>query len=100
MTTKLSEKIDTLDLKLRQYLQYTELVKQENEDLQQQVLKLKTNLATVNDKMTQLQRQLEHSKLELEQEGQEKEKQSKQLKKQLGQYIQYVDECMEWLQNG
>ena len=99
MTTKLSEKLDILDIKIRQYIQYTALVKQENASLEEQIQKLKTNLAAVNDKISLLQRQLEETKAEIEQEGLEKDKEAKRLKKQLNQYISYVDECVEWLHN-
>ena len=58
--------------------------------------KLKANLATTNDNMSQLQRQLEQSKAELEQEEQDKVKQAKRLKKQLDQYIAHIDECINW----
>ena len=98
MTAKLSEKLDLLDIKLRQYIQFNALLKQENTELHAQNQKFKTNLASTNDKMVQLQRQLEQSKTELEQEEQDKEKQAKRLKKQLDQYITHIDECIDWLE--
>jgi hypothetical protein len=98
MTAKLSEKLDLLDIKLRQYIQLNALIKQENTELDAQIQKLKANLASTNDKMLQLQRQLEQGRIELEQEEQDKEKQDKRLKKQLDQYINHVDECINWLE--
>ncbi len=98
MTAKLSEKLDLLDIKLRQYIQFNALIKQENTELHVQNQKLKANLASTNDKMLQLQRQLEQGRAELEQEEQDKEKQAKRLKKQLDQYINHIDESINWLE--
>lgn len=98
MTAKLSEKLDLLDIKLRQYIQVNALLKQENAELHTQIQKFKANLATANDNMSQLQRQLEQSKAELELEEQDKVKQAKRLKKQLDQYITQIDECIDWLE--
>ncbi len=99
MTAKLSEKLELLEIKIRQYIQYNGLIKQENADLTQQIQELKTNLATVNNKMSLLQRQLEETKTKLGIEEEGKNKESKQLKKQLDQYIKYVDDCVDWLQD-
>lgn len=98
MTTKLSDQLDILEIKIRQYIQYTALVKQENADLNQEIQELKSNLATVNDKISQLQRQLEATKVEIAREEQDKQKEAKQLRKQLEQYVQHIDECLAWLQ--
>ena len=99
MTTKLSEKLDILEIKMRQYIQYNGIVKQENAELHQQIRQLNTNLAAVNDKISLLQRQLEETKTKLGIEEEGKNKESKQLKKQLDQYIKYVDDCVDWLQD-
>jgi cell division septum initiation protein DivIVA len=98
MTAKLSEKLDLLDIKLRQYIQFNALIKQENTELHAQIQKLKANLASTNNKMLQLQRHLVEGRAELEQKEQNKEKQAKRLKKQLDQYINHIDESIGWLE--
>ena len=98
MTAKLSEKLDLFDIKLRQYIHINALLKEENTELHTQIQKFKTNLAATNDKMLQLQRQLEQCKIELEQEEQDKEKQAKRFKKQLDQYITHIYECINWVE--
>ena len=42
MTAKLSEKLDLLDIKLRQYIQVNALLKQENAELHTQIQKIKS----------------------------------------------------------
>ena len=58
---KLSEKLDILEIKLRQYIQYNALVKQENAALTQQIQKLKIWMQNLVNMKTQLSNMLKVS---------------------------------------
>ena len=95
----LSEKIDNIELKIRQLGLKVERLRNENADLTKQNEHLKAELdkqqgavGALKDKLTKTQGVLER------QEFGEKAH-TQQLKQQLDQYIQEIDKCIEWLQN-
>lgn len=93
----LLERIDNIELKVRQLAQRLERTKRENTDLQLENESLKAELdrqhgitKVLNDKLEQAQRALGSTQ-------EEQPEHAEQLKHQLDQYIEELNKCIAWL---
>lgn len=93
----LLERIDNIELKVRQLAQRLERTKRENTELQQENKSLQAELdrqhgiiKVLNDKLEQAQRALSPAQ-------EEQPEHAEQLKHQLDQYIEELNNCIAWL---
>lgn len=93
----LLERIDNIELKVRQLAQRLERTKRENTDLQLENKSLQAELdrqhgitKVLNDKLEQAQRALGSTQ-------EEQPEHAEQLKHQLDQYIEELNKCIAWL---
>ena len=95
----LSERIDNIELKLRQLGLIMERLQGENVALLDENKQLKIELDRQKGTADILKDKLERSQRVLSQKQEENSEQSQQLKDQIDQYIKEIDECIEWLHN-
>lgn len=92
----LSEKLENIELKIRQLAQKMERLQVENGALLDENKRLKAEIDRQKGTVGVLK-----NKLELTQQafGQEREDHSNgELKEQIDQYIQEIDKCIDWIQ--
>ena len=91
------ERIDRIELKIRQLVQRIDRLKLENADLKDENQKLKDDLDRQRGSVSALTNKLEQPQrsLDLQREGQPE--QPDQLKQQLEAYIEEINSCIEWL---
>lgn len=91
------ERIDRIELKIRQLVQRIDRLKLENADLKDENQKLKDDLDRQRGSVSALTNKLEQTQrsLDLQREGQPE--QPDQLKQQLEAYIEEINSCIEWL---
>ncbi len=94
-----SDKIDNIELKIRQLAlkmgrlqEENATLKGENDNLKAEIDRQKGTVDALKDKLSKTQGVLEQQR-----EGQTEY--SKQLKQQIDQYISEIDRCIEWLNN-
>ena len=95
----LSEKIDNIELKIRQLALKLERFRKENADLTQKNEQLKAELDKQKGTVSALKDKLTKTQGVLERQEVNESEHSQQLKQQLDQYIREIDKCIEWLQN-
>ncbi len=93
----LLERIDNIELKVRQLAQRLERLKQENAGLRQENTTLKADLDRQRGTVSALSNKLEQSQRALGAQREVQPKQSKELQQQLDQYIEEINHCIEWL---
>jgi predicted nuclease with TOPRIM domain len=93
----LSEQIDSIELKTRQLALKMERVQRENAALQEENKKLKAELDRQKGTASALKDKLEKTQRALDLQREEQPAHSNELKGQLDQYIQEIDQCIEWL---
>ena len=92
---QVTEKIDNIELKIRQLAQKMDRLNEENNTLKAENERLKTDL----DKQKGAVQTLKKTQGMLDTQHVSKSADSEQLKKQLDQYIKEIDKCIEWLSN-
>lgn len=95
----LSEKLNGIELKVRQLALRLERLQNENKSLLQENKKLRTELTKKDDKLGVLEGKVARSQAALEVRRDNDPEDSKKLRKEIEQYIKEVDKCIEWLQN-
>ena len=92
----IEQKAHLLTAQLEKLERENSLLTEKNRELAEQNRTLQTNLLLSNSEISHLQTQLEtENKIEKGKEGQ---KQNPNLKREISQYIQEIDQCIEWLQ--
>lgn len=95
----MSEKIDNIELKIRQLALKLERFRKENADLTKKNEQLKAELDKQKGTVSALKDKLTKTQNVLERQEVDESEHSRQLKQQLDQYIREIDKCIEWLQN-
>lgn len=91
------ERIDRIELKVRQLVQRIERLKLENAGLKEENQKLKADLDRQRGTVSALTHKLEQTQQSLDTQREGQPKQSDQLKQQLEAYIEEINACIEWL---
>lgn len=90
----IEQKVRLLTTQLGKIERENSILTEKNRELAAQNRTLQTNLLLSNSEISHLQTQLEtENKL-----GKEGQKQNPNLKREISQYIQEIDQCIEWLQ--
>ena len=90
----IEQKARLLTAQLEKLERENSLLTEKNRELAEQNRTLQTNLLLSNSEISHLQTQLEiENKI-----GKEGQKQNPNLKRDINQYIQEIDQCIEWLQ--
>ncbi len=95
----LSEKIDNIELKIRQLALKVERLRNENIDLSKKNEQLKAELDKQQGAVSALKDKLTKTQGVLERREVNETEHTQQLRGQLDQYIKEIDKCIEWLQN-
>lgn len=93
------ERIDSIELKVRQLVQRMERLKLENAGLKKENEKLKAELDHQSGTVSALTHKLEQTQRSFDPQREGQPKQSDQLKQQLEAYIEEINACIEWLHN-
>lgn len=94
-----SEKIDNIELKIRQLALKLDRFIQENNNLKNENERLKTDLDKQKGAVMTLKDKLDKTQGMLEKQHVNESEHSIELKQQLDQYIKEIDKCIEWLSN-
>lgn len=95
----LSEKLGNVELKVRQLALKLDRLQNENSSLLEENNQLKNSITANNNRVIELEQKLLGSQQVLEKKRNDGPESSKKLRKDIEQYIQEVDKCIEWLQN-
>lgn len=92
------EKLDSVELKIRQLVHKMERLNRENRELEAENKKLKAELDKQNGAVRTLKNKLEKTQqvMAVESGGGETER-VELVKEQINQYIEEIDKCIEWL---
>jgi chromosome segregation ATPase len=95
----LSEKVDTIEIKVRQLALRIDRVQKERDKYLEENNKLRTELTNYNNKTKDLENKLVRTTLALEEKKENDPEHSKKLRKELEQYIKDIDKCIDRLKN-
>lgn len=95
----LSNKVDSIELKVRQLAVKIERLRNENAALIVENRQLKAELDRQGGTVDALKNKLEKTQRVLAKNGEREPEHSEKLRKQIDQYIQEIDRCIEWLHN-
>jgi len=93
----LSNKLDEIELKLRQLALKVERLENSNRSLLEENQQLKAEMAKGGSKSSDLQLQLAKAQQALAQKRADDPEESKKLRKEIDRYIKEIDQCIEWL---
>jgi uncharacterized protein (UPF0335 family) len=92
------DKLDSVELKIRQLVQKMERLEGENAELEAENKRLKTELDKQNGAVRTLKNKLEKSQqIMAVPDGGEPTGRVELVKEQINQYIEEIDKCIEWL---
>ena len=94
----LSDKLSNIELKVRQLALKLERLQNENNTLTKENNDLKTELNKKDSKLGLMQEQVAKAQYALEKKRENDPEHSEKLRKDIEQYINEVDKCIEWLQ--
>lgn len=95
----LSDRIDSIELKVRQLALKLERFRNENRSLENENKLLKAELDRQKGTVQALKDKLERTQRGISAKTEENSEQPNQLKAQIDQYIKEIDKCIEWLHN-
>ena len=93
------QKVDGIELKVRQLALKLERVQNENSLLQEENKQLKKELFSQQKLVGDMEQNLLKTQKALSKKREEDPEGAKKLRKAIDQYIQEIDKCIEWLQN-
>lgn len=93
----LNEKLESIEIKVRQLALKQERLQRENAALQVENQQLKAGIDKQEAMVIALKDKLETAQRAFEQKAEKEDEQSQQLKQLIDQYILEIDKCMEWL---
>lgn len=91
------EKIDQIELKIRQLALKMERLQEENTVLAKTNKQLKTDLVNESDKRILLEQKLGELSKTLQAKQAEDPENIQQIRREIDHYIQEIDKCIEWL---
>jgi len=95
----LSDKLNSIELKVRQLALKLERLQNENAELLEENKVLKKKVENRINKTTVLEEKLTKTQVALDKRRDDDPKSSKRMRKEVDQYIKEIDKCIEWLQN-
>ncbi len=94
-----TDKINNIELKVRQLALRLERLQNENSTLLLENKKLKSELSQNTMKLGQMEEKVVRSNVAVDSNRNGGPDNSKKLRKEIEQYISEIDKCIEWLQN-
>lgn len=98
-TQSLTDKINNIELKVRQLALRLERLQNENKTLLLENKKLSDELQQNNSKLGVMEEKVVQSKVALDLHRDKDPEVSKKLRKEIEQYIAEIERCVEWLKN-
>lgn len=95
----LADRLQGIELKLRQLALKVERLESENVDLLAENKKLKASLSQKDNAVGLLEDNLQKSQLSLDLMREKEPVRSKKIRKDIERYIKEIDKCIEWLNN-
>ncbi len=95
----LVEKIDGIELKVKQLALIIERLKNDNNTLIKENQNLNSLLADQKKKGKQHRETIEKLKLSLEKQQAEEQESTKEIKSEINHYIAQIDDCIAWLKD-
>ena len=95
----LSEKMDTIEMKVRQLALRLDRVRKERDKYLEENNKLRTELSKYSNKTNDLENKLELTTQALEEKKENDPEHSKKLRKEIEHYIRDIDKCIDRLKN-
>ena len=92
-----SNKLEQIELKLRQLALKIERLEKAKNDLLEENQQLKSDLKKRNDTIDALELQLKKTNEVLELKQMDEPESTKKVRKELDRYIKEIDKCIEWL---
>ena len=98
MRMDIAEKMDNIELKIRQLTQKMKRLEQENAELEADNKQLKVELDKQNGAVRSLKNKLENTQLAMAVPSEKGSAERTELvNEQINQYIEEIDKCIEWL---
>jgi regulator of replication initiation timing len=95
----MTQQLDKIEQKARQLADAMNALRQQNASLLQENNRLKADLEAQHERIGELTERLTNSQQALAGERGDDSENTQKLRKQIDQYIQEIDKCIEWLQN-
>jgi regulator of replication initiation timing len=95
----LTQQLDNIEQKVKLLLDAMNALRQQNASLLQENNKLKADLEAQHERIGELTERLTNSQQALAGQRGDDSENTQKLRKQIDQYIQEIDKCIEWLQN-
>ncbi len=95
----MTQQLDSIEQKARQLADAMTVLRQQNASLLQENNKLKAELEAQHERIGELTERLTNSQQALAGQRGDDSENTQKLRKQIDQYIQEIDKCIEWLQN-
>ncbi|MBK8562796.1 MAG: hypothetical protein IPN76_05485 [Saprospiraceae bacterium] len=95
----MTQQLDNIEQKVKQLADAMTALRQQNASLLKENNKLKADLEAQHERIGELTERLTNSQQALAGERGDDSENTQKLRKQIDQYIQEIDKCIEWLQN-
>jgi regulator of replication initiation timing len=95
----MTQQLDSIEQKVKLLLEAMTALRQQNASLLQENNKLKAELETQHERIGELTERLTNSQQALVGQRGDDSESNQKLRKQIDQYINEIDKCIEWLQN-
>lgn len=95
----MTQQLDSIEQKVKLLLDAMTALRQQNASLLQENNKLKAELEAQHERIGELTERLTNSQQALAGQRGDDSENTQKLRKQIDQYIQEIDKCIEWLQN-
>ena len=95
----MTQQLDNIEQKVRQLAAAMDSLRQQNATLLRENNKLKAELEAQHERIGELTERLTNSQQALAGQRGDDSESTQKLKKQIDQYINEIDKCIEWLQN-
>lgn len=95
----MTQQLDNIEQKVRQLAAAMDSLRQQNATLLKENNKLKAELEAQHERIGELTERLTNSQQALAGQRGDDSESTQKLKKQIDQYINEIDKCIEWLQN-
>ncbi len=95
----MTQQLDNIEHKVKQLLDAMTALRQQNASLLQENNKLKADLEAQHERIGELTERLTNSQQALAGQRGDDSENTQKLRKQIDQYIQEIDKCIEWLQS-
>lgn len=95
----MTQQLDNIEQKVRHLVEAMNALRQQNAALSKENIKLKADLEAQQERIGELTERLTNSQQALAGQRGDDSESTQKLRKQIDQYINEIDKCIEWLQN-